>query len=253
VAGTVEAVGLGVTRFRPGDAVFGDLSEHGYGGFAEYVAGPESAFAAKPEGVSFEAAAAVPTAAVTAYQALQAGRELRPGDHVAVNGASGGVGTFAVQIAKALGAEVTGVCSTRNVELVRGLGADHVVDYTQDDFVAGRRYDRIVDAAAFRSILDYRHALDPDGVYVLVGGAPGRTYQAMLLGPILSRKGVRKMLFFIMQPNPDDLEAVRDLVAAGRVTPVLDRSYALDQVPDAIRYLEAGHARGKVTIRVAEA
>jgi NADPH:quinone reductase-like Zn-dependent oxidoreductase len=168
-----------------------------------------------------------------------------------INGASGGVGTFAVQIAKAFGADVTGVCSTRNVELVRSIGADHVIDYKREDCTrTGQRYDLIVDTACHRSILDYRRALETNGSYVLVGGAPARTYQAKLLGPLLSRKGGRKLSFFIMKPRSEDLDVIRELVDAGKIAPVLDTPYTLSDAPAAIRHVESGRGHGKVVIAV---
>ena len=251
VAGTVEAVGPGVTDLAPGDDVVGELSEYGYGGFAEQVRGPATAFVRKPEAVSFVEGAALPTAGITALQALRDGGGLKTGERVLVNGASGGVGTFAVQIAKVMGAHVTGVCSTRNLELVGSIGADEVVDYTRTDITeGGARFDLVIDVAAFRSFMDYRGILTPGGRYVLVGGAPARTYQIMLLGPLVSMVGDRTMKFFITQPTSDDLKTLLDWMADGRIRTVLDRTYPLAEVPEAIRYLETGRARGKVVIGV---
>jgi NADPH:quinone reductase-like Zn-dependent oxidoreductase len=250
VAGTVEAVGPGVTAFEPGDDVFGDVSGYGFGAFAEYVAAPTDAFVPLPAGAMYEQAAAVPVAGLAALQALRDDVGVGPGDRVLVNGASGGVGTFAVQIAKHFGAEVTGVCSTRNVDLVRSLGADRVVDYTRAD-VTGRdeRYDLVLDAAAFRSPLAYRPLLAPGGAYVLIGGSTARFFQTMLLGPWVRRHGIR-MAVHVSKPNRDDLAVLKGLVERGAVTPAIDRTYPLAEVPDAIRRLEARRVRGKVVISV---
>lgn len=251
IAGRVEAVGRQVTRFQPGDEVFGDLSDRGFGGFAEYVSASEEAFATRPASLTFEEAAAVPSAAVTALQGLRDTGKIQPGQRVLVNGASGGVGTFAVQIAKALGAKVTGVCSTRNVDMVRSIGADHVIDYRQEDFTrAGKQYDLILDAAAYRPLSDFRRALNQGGTYVLVGGAGSRFIQISLMGPWMSRRGNQTFGTFIKKAKHEDLEYLRGLIEDGRVTPVIDRRYTLSEVPEALRYMEAGHARGKVVITV---
>ena len=247
VAGLVEAIGSDVTHFSPGDEVFGDLSACGHGGFAEYVCAPEDALATKPSNLSFEEAAAVPLAAVTALQGLRDEGGIQAGQKVLIVGASGGVGTFAVQIAKAFGAEVTGVCSTSKVDLVRSIGADHVLDYTQEDFAEGR-YDLILDAGAHRSIFDCRRALEPDGTYVQVGGSTGRLFEAMLVGPLLSAIDGRTMGNMMTKPDRDDLLAICELVEAGEVTPAIDRRYPLAEVPEAIRYVEDGRARGKVVV-----
>jgi NADPH:quinone reductase-like Zn-dependent oxidoreductase len=249
VAGRVEAVGGDVTRFSPGDEVFGDLSARGHGAFAEYVCAREDAVATKPSTLTFEEAAAVPLAAVTALQGLRDEGEIGEGQNVLIVGASGGVGTFAVQIAKSFGAEVTGVCSTSKLDLVRSIGADHVVDYTQEDFAEGR-YDLILDAGAYRSIFDCRRALEPDGTYVQVGGSTGRLFEAMLLGPLLSAVDGRTMGNMMATPDRDDLLEISGLVEAGEVTPAIDRRYPLEEVPEAIRYLEDGRARGKVVVVV---
>ncbi|HKJ58638.1 MAG TPA: NAD(P)-dependent alcohol dehydrogenase [Halobacteriales archaeon] len=250
VAGRVEAIGSDVTHFSPGDEVFGDLSACGHGGFAEYVCAPEDALATKPSNLSFEEAAAVPLAAVTALQGLRDEGGIQAGQKVLIVGASGGVGTFAVQIAKAFGAEVTGVCSTSKVDLVRSIGADHVLDYTQEDFAEGR-YDLILDAGAHRSIFDCRRALEPDGTYVQVGGSTGRLFEAMLVGPLLSAIDGRTMGNMMAKPDRDDLLAICELVEAGEVTPAIDRRYPLAEVPEAIRYVEDGRARGTVVVTVA--
>ncbi|WP_437724873.1 NAD(P)-dependent alcohol dehydrogenase [Sorangium sp. So ce861] len=246
IAGRVEAVGKNVTRFRAGDEVFGDLSAHGWGGFAEYACTSEEALAPKPSSVSFEEAAAIPMAAVTALQALRDCAPVRAGQRVLVNGASGGVGTFAVQIAKALGAEVTGVCSTGNVDLVRSLGADHVVDYTRVDVTrSGHPYDVILDAAAYRSVSDYRRVLRDGGTYMFVGGTTGAFVRVALLGPW---SGSKMMKVHAARPNAADLIALTKLIEEGKVRPVIDRRYPLSGVPEAVRYLESLRARGKVVI-----
>jgi NADPH:quinone reductase-like Zn-dependent oxidoreductase len=254
VAGRVEAVGRHVTRFQCGDDVFGDISRSGFGAFAEYVSVPEAALVSKPTNLSFEEAAAVPAAGVTALQALRDTARMQRGQKVLINGASGGVGTFAVQIAKALGAVVTGVCSTRNVNLVRSLGADHVIDYTREDFTRnGERYDVIVAVNGYHSIWDYKRALSPAGVYATSGGSGAQMAEAMFLGPCLSLIGSKTMGNMLMKPRQADLVALKDLVEAGKIAPVVERRYALREVPDAIRYVEEGHARGKVVITVSAA
>jgi NADPH:quinone reductase-like Zn-dependent oxidoreductase len=251
VAGRIEAVGRSAKQFQPGDEVYGDLSACGHGGFAEYVAVPENAVALKPANLTFEEAAAVPLAAVTALQGLRDNGQIRPGQKVLINGASGGVGTFAVQIAKSFGAEVTAVCSTRNVDMARSLGADHVIDYTQTDFTkSGQQYDLIFAVSGYHPISAYHRALSPKGIYVMVGGSGAQLFQAMLLGPWLSRSTGKRMDVLSAQPSQKDLVFMKDLLEAGKVAPVIDRRYTLPEVPDAIRYLEAGHARGKVVITV---
>ena len=251
IAGRVEAVGRNVTQFRAGDEVFGDMSGCGFGGFAEYVAVPEHSLVAKPSNLTFEQAAAVPMAAVTALQALRNKGQIRPGQSVLINGASGGVGTFAVQIAKACGAEVTAVCSTSKLDLMRSIGADHVIDYTQDDFTEnGRQYDLILAANGYRSISDYERALAPRGTYVMSGGSTKHMFQAMLLGPLHSKSGGKKMGNLLAKANTEDLASVKGLIEAGNVVPVIDRCYPLSEVAEAIGYLEEGHARGKVVITV---
>jgi NADPH:quinone reductase-like Zn-dependent oxidoreductase len=251
-AGQVEAVGRDVTQFRPGDDVFGDLTEFGYGAFAELAAAPERAWAPKPAGMTYEEAATVPQAAILALQGLRGrGRRVQAGQRVLVNGASGNVGPFAVQIAKAFGAEVTGVCSTGKMDLVRELGADHVIDYTREDVSrGGRRYDWIVDVAGNHPILGWRRALSPGGTYVMVGGPTSRILAALVLGPVVSLAGSRTMgLMLWWKPfKKDDVAVLVDLIDAGAVAPVIDRRYALDEVADALRYLEEGRARGKIVI-----
>ena len=251
-AGTIEAVGKDVTRFRPGDEVFGGRT----GAFAEYVRVREDrALALKPANLTFEEAASVPVAAVTALQALRDKGRLQPGQKVLINGASGGVGTFAVQIAKSFDAEVTGVCSTRNVQMVQSLGADHVIDYTKEDFTQSeQRYDLIVDTVGNHSLLEYRRVLAPKGVFVIVGGQNDGNWIGPMAGPIkaslLSPFVSQRLEMILAELNPADLNVMRNLLRAGKVTPVIDRRYELSEIPAALRYLEEGHARGKVVIRV---
>jgi len=248
VAGQVEAVGVGVTEFEPGDEVFGDLSASGWGAYAEYVSAPVDALVRKPANITFDAAAAVPESAVVALQGLRDKGEIKSGDKVLVYGASGGIGTFAVQIAKSLGAEVTGVCSTRNVEMVRSLGADHVIDYTREDFVeSGLQYDLILATAGYRSLFDYKRALAPGGRYVATGGEMAQVFQPMLLGPWLSGEG-HKLTNLAMEPNKDDLKFVKDLIEAGKVQPVIDKRFPLAELPEALRYYGQGRSRGKVVV-----
>jgi NADPH:quinone reductase-like Zn-dependent oxidoreductase len=252
IAGRVEAVGRNVTQYKPGDEVFGDLSTCGFGAYAEYVCVPEQLLASKPANLTFEEAAAVPQAA--AYVALQALRdkgEIQAGQKVLIYGASGGIGTFAVQLAKAFGAEVTGVCSTRNVDLVRLIGADQVIDYTQEDFTKnGQRYDLIVATAGYRSIFDYKRALSPKGRYVATGGSLAQVFQAMLLGPWISLTRRNTMGNLLARPNQKDLVCMKELLEAGKVKPVIERRYTLREVAEALRYYEEGHTKGKVVIRV---
>jgi NADPH:quinone reductase-like Zn-dependent oxidoreductase len=254
VAGRVEAVGSNVKQFKPGDEVFGDLSDCGLGAFAEYVCARESALALKPANTTFEVAAAVPLGAVTALQGLRNNGHIQSGQKVLINGASGGVGTFAVQIAKSFGAEVTAVCSTSKLDMVRSIGADHVIDYTQEDFTKnGQRYDLIMSANGYHPISDYKRALSPNGVYVMSGGSStAALMQAMLLGPWISMTGTKKMGNMLGKPNQQDLVFMKELVEAGKVKPVIDKCYPLSEVPDALRYLEEGHAQGKVVITVAQ-
>jgi NADPH:quinone reductase-like Zn-dependent oxidoreductase len=252
VAGRVEAVGPAVTRFQVGDEVFGDVSGYGFGAFAEYVCAREEALVLKPAAVTFEQAATVPTSALAALQGLQNAGQLQPGQKVLINGAAGGVGSFAVQIAKVLEAEVTGVCSTRKVAMVRSLGADHVIDYTQTDFTqTGQRYDLILDVTAYRSVFTCQKALTPTGTYVLVGGSIAYLFLTMLfLGPWISKTSRRKVCVLSSTPNQKDLTVLKDLLESGKIAPVIDRCYSLSEVPDAIRYLEQRQAQGKVAIRV---
>ena len=250
LAGRVESVGRNVTQFQPGDEVFGDLSESGRGTFAEYVCANENALALKPANISYEEAAAVPMAAVVALQGLRTGK-IQPEQKVLIYGASGGVGTFAVQIAKSFGAEVTAVVRTRKLDLLRSIGADHVIDYTQEDFTQnGQSYDLIFAANGYRSLSDYKRALSLRGTYVMSGGDMAQMVQAMLLGSWMSRNGTQTMRNSAAKPNQKDLFFVKELLETGKVVPIIDRCYPLGEVADAIRYLEEGHARGKIVITV---
>ncbi len=248
IAGRVEAVGSNVTQFRPGDQVFGDI---GHGGFAEYVCAPENRLVRKPANLSFEQAAAVPMAALTAWQGLCDEGQIRPGQKVLIQGASGGVGTFAVQIAKAFGAHVTAVCSPKNVEQALTLGAERIIDYTREDFTQGEeRYDLILAANGYHPLAAYKRVLAPTGIYVMAGGTLSQALQAMLLGSRMSEQGGRKMCGVSARMDQKDLEAVRELIEAGRVKPVVERRYPLSETAEALRYLGAGHARGKIIIAV---
>jgi NADPH:quinone reductase-like Zn-dependent oxidoreductase len=249
VAGHVEAVGRNVTQFRPGDEVFGELSRCGFGAYAEFAAAPEKALALKPANLSFEEAATLPTAGCTALQGLRKGR-IQRAQRILINGASGGVGMFAVQIAKTFGTEVTAVCSTRNVDVVRSIGADHVIDYTTDDFATrGQRYDLILAANGDRSIWDYRRALTADGCYAMTGGSNRQLTEALLFGPLLSM-GRQQFGNVLVKPNQADLLALKELCETGAVRPVIDRRFPLSDVSSAVQYVEEGHARGKVVVTV---
>ena len=253
IAGQVEAVGDKVTQFRPGDEVFGEKFQTGLGGFAEYASVPENALALKPTHVSFEAAAVVPLAALTALQGLRNEGQIRAGQKVLVNGASGGVGHFAVQIAKALDTEVTGVSSTRNLDMVCSIGADHVINYTKEDFTRDEgQYDLIFDAVGNHSVSDLKRALSPNGICVIAGFTTlSFLFESMLLGPLTSMTGSRKIgRMDTVHTNKEDLLFLKDLLEDGKVIPVIDRSYPLSEVPEAIRYLEEEHARGKIVITV---
>lgn len=250
MAGHVEAVGKNVTHVQPRDEVFGWGR---FGALAEYERCGENTCVTKPAGLSFEQAAAIPMAGCTALQALRDKGQLQPGQRVLINGAAGGIGTFSVQIAKALGGDVTGVCSTRNVDLVRSLGADQVVDYTVDDFTRGKRYDLVIDLVGNRSLLSLRRALAPKGTLVLVGGGGGNWVGPLTLplkAVVLSRFVGQRMLLLLAKFRKDDLVFLTELIEAGKVTPVIDRTYPLSEAPEAIRYVEAGHARGKVVVTV---
>ena len=253
IAGCVEAVGKNVKQFQPGDAVFGDIFGLGSGSFAEYVSVPESALALKPSNVSYEEAAAVPLAAVTALQGLRDQGHIQPGQKVLINGASGGVGSFAVQIAKVFGTEVTAVCSTRNLEMARTLGADHVIDYTKEDFTQnGRQYDLILAVNGYQPLSAYKRALTPQGIYVFVGGTPAQIFQSLFLAPLMSKSDGRKMTSCMQKANQSDLLFIRDLLEDGKIRPVIDECYPLSNTADAFRYFEKGHTRGKVVITISE-
>ncbi len=251
ISGRIEAVGGNVKQFHPGDEVFGDISDSGWGGFAGYVCAHENALTYKPDNLSFEEAAASPFAAVTALQALRDTGQIQSGQKVLINGASGGVGTFAIQIAKSFATEVTGVCSTGNLDMVRSLGADHVIDYTHEDFTKnGQCYDLILAANGYHPISDYKRSLRLKGRYVMTGGSGAQMLQGMLLGPLISMTGRKKMGFMVAKPKQKDLIIIKGLLEKGKVVPVIDKYYPLSEVADAIRYLEKGHARGKVIINV---
>jgi NADPH:quinone reductase-like Zn-dependent oxidoreductase len=247
IAGRVEAVGATVKQFQPGAEVFGVAA----GAFAEYACAAENKLSLKPANLSFEAAAAVPLAAFTALQGLRDKGRIQPGQRVLIYGASGGVGTFAVQIAKSFGAEVTAVCRTRNLDMARSIGADHVIDYTKENLTRnGQRYDLIIAANGYQPILGYWRALSPSGICVVLGGSLAQIFQGMLLGPLLSRIGSKKIGNMLAHSNQKDLVFMGELLKAGKVVPVIDKCYPLNEVAEAIRYLIEEHARGKVVITV---
>ena len=254
VAGQIEAVGRNVKQFQPGDEIWGDLSfPHKFGAFAEYVCIPDNALRLKPASMTFEEAAAVPTAAVVALQNLRGKRSIQPGQKVLINGAGGSVGTFAVQLAKYFEAEVTAVDSTKKLDMLRSIGADHVIDYTQEDFTKnGQQYDLILDVVAHRSVFAYKRALSSDGICLLIGGSTAVIFQALLLGALVSRTGSKKVgISMLWDPNNiEDLTFLEELIDAGKVAPVIDRRYPLEQTAEAMRYLEEGHAQGKVVITI---
>ncbi len=252
VAGRVEAVGRNVKQFQPGDEVFGNLFSYGFGAFAEYVCAPEKALVLKPANMTFEEAATIPSRAILALQGLRGKRQIQPGQKVLINGAGGGVGPFAVQIAKYFGAEVTAVDSTKKLDMLRSIGADHVIDYTREDFTKnGQCYDLILDIAGYHSIFDYKRALSPKGIYAIVGGSRSTIFQALFLGPLISMTGSKKMGLMAWKPNKkEDLDFIIELIEAGKVVPVIDRCYPLSEVAEALRYFEEGHPRGKVVIIV---
>jgi NADPH:quinone reductase-like Zn-dependent oxidoreductase len=253
VAGRVEAVGRNVEQFQPGDEIWGDLSfPYGFGTFAEYVCVSESALALKPASMTFEEAATYPHSAIIPLQNLRDRGQIQPGHKVLINGAGGGMGTFAVQIAKHYGAEVTGVDGTSKLDMLRSIGADHVIDYTQEDYTkSGQRYDLILDVVAYRSVFDYKRALSPEGIFVIVGGSLATFLQVVLLGALISRIGSKKIGLNVWQPNnKEDLAFLGELFETGEVVPVIDRHYPLSEVPEALRYLEEGHALGKLVITV---
>ncbi|MCX6082214.1 MAG: NAD(P)-dependent alcohol dehydrogenase [Chloroflexi bacterium] len=248
IAGQVEAVGKNVQLFRPGDEVFGDI---GHGSFAEYATAAERCLALKPANLSFEAAAAVPVAALTALQGLRESGNIQPGQKVLINGAAGGVGTFALQIAKSFGAEVTAVCSARNLEQARSLGADHVIDYAKENFTqSGLRYDLIFAANGYHPLAAYKRALTPRGRYVMAGGKARQIFEAMLLGSWMSEKNGRTMGNVSAHISQKDMLTLTELLESGKVVPVIDKRYPLNDVAEALRYLGAGHARGKLVIAV---
>jgi len=247
MAGRIETVGKNVKQFQPGDEVFGMVK----GSFAEYTCAPESALALKPVNTSFDEAAAIPMAAITALQGLRDEGQIRVGQKVLINGASGGVGTFAVQIAKSFGAEVTAVCSTRNLEQARSIGADHVIDYTKEDFTKnGQQYDLVFAANGYHSLSAYKRALTPKGIYIMAGGTMAQIFQSMLMGSMMSETGGRKMSGVSAKRSQNDLVFIKELFEAGKVKSIIDRQYPLSEAAEALRYLGAGHARGKVVISV---
>lgn len=251
IAGQVEAVGINVKQFQPGDQVFGDLSGCGWGGFAEYVSVPEHVLVRKPANLSFVEAASVPMAAVTALQGLRDKGKVQSGQKVLIHGASGGVGTFAVQIAKSFGAEVTAVCSTRNIPIVRSIGADHAIDYTKEDFTQKmQRYDLVLGVNGYQPILAYKRALRPNGVFVHVGGSGAQLSQSIIFGPFISMTSKKTIGSMLQRPNEKDLVFIAELLEAGKIKPVIDQCYPLKDVSKAFRYFEKGHAQGKVVITI---
>ncbi|WP_121661621.1 NAD(P)-dependent alcohol dehydrogenase [Metabacillus litoralis] len=249
IAGCVEAVGSKVTQFKPGDEVFGDLSSSGWGAFAEYVSAPESSLERKPVNMSFEEAAAVPMAAVTALQGLRDKGKINSGQKVLIYGASGGVGTFAVQIAKAFGAEVTGVCSTRNIDILRTIGADYIIDYKIEGIDKYREYfDLIIGVNGHQPLSVYKRALKRHGIFVHVGGAESQLYQTVLQGGWISFTEKKKMNVFLQRANQKDLIFIKDLIESGKVKAVIDQQFELSEVPQALTYFAEGHAQGKVII-----
>jgi len=250
IAGRVDAVGANVKQFQPGDEVFGISN---FDAFSEYACVPEKDFVRKPTTITFEEAAAIPYAGITALQGIRDHGQVQSGQKVLINGASGGVGSFAVQIAKSFGAEVTGVCSTSKLDFVRSIGADHVIDYTREDFVeSGQRFDLILAIAGNRSIFEYRRALSPGGIYYCAGGSLAQFFQATLLGPLISMTGSQKLGSYIANPNPKDYGFLIELYEAGKVVPVIDKRYPLSEVPEALRYYGSGNAKGKIVISVVQ-
>lgn len=253
LAGRVEAVGRSAQHFQPGDEVWGDLSfPYGFGSFAEYVSVSENALALKPSSMTFEEAATYPHSSIVCLQSLRDSGRIQPGHKVLINGAGGGMGTFGVQIAKYYGAEVTGVDSARKLDLLRSIGADHVIDYAREDYTKnGQRYDLIMDVVAHRSVFAYSRALSPEGVYVIVGGSLGTFLQVMIVGALISRIGSKKLGVNKWEPNDkEDLAFLTQLYETGKVVPIIDRRYPLNEVPEALRYLEGGQALGKTVINV---
>ena len=252
IAGRVESVGSNVKQLQPGDDVFGDISQESWGGFAEYLCARENVLAIKPDSMTFEEAAALPQAGLLALQALRYKGEIRKGQKVLINGAGGGSGTFAVQIAKYFGAEVTGVDSTEKLDLLRSIGADRVIDYTQEDFTEnGQRYDLILDVVTYRSIFDYKRSLSPKGIYVMLGGGSwARIFQTLFLGPLISMTGSKKMGILMHKPNIKDLNFMIELFEAGKVKSIIDKRYPFSETVEAFRYFGEGHFKGKVVITV---
>lgn len=251
VAGRIEAVGEKVKKFKVGDEVFGDLSGSGWGAYAEYAVAPENALSLKPSKLSFEEAAAVPMSAVTALQAIRDKGNIQKGQKVLINGGSGGVGTFAIQIAKSFDTHVTAVVSTGNVEVARSLGADHVIDYKQENFTEGNeRFDLIIGVNGQHPITAYKRTLNDGGRFIHVGGSPKQLSQVMMMGPFLSMTGNKKLSSFLQRANENDLDTMRKLIDEGKVKPVIDRVYKLDEIQEAFKYFEQGHAKGKVIITV---
>ena len=252
IAGRVERAGKNITKFQPGDEVFGEIPGY-HGGFAEYACAPERTLAHKPAGLTFEQAAAIPQAGTVALQGIRVKGQVKPGQKVLINGAGGGAGTFAVQLAKLHGAEVTAVDNTGKLEFLRSLGADHVIDYTRQDFTkTGKQYDLILDVIAHRSVFAYRRALKPNGTYFFVGGSVATLFQILLLGPWIKKSTGRNIRLLTVSQNNKDLIAITELCEAGKVVPVIDRQYPFTQVQDAFRYVTEGHAKGKVVITLAE-
>ena len=250
IAGIVEAIGEGVTQYKPGDEVFGDVSDFGFGTYAEYICAPEKSLVHKSPNVSFENAAAATQSGVVALQGLQQAN-IQSGQDIMIYGASGGIGTFAVQIAKALGAHVTGVCSTRNIDLVKSTGSDSVIDYTKEDFLtSGKQYDVILSTAGFRSIHDYKKALKPKGRYVTTGGDMRQIFQPMYIGPFISSKKGKHLSGLIAKSNQDDLKFMMKLIETGKVKPIIDKTFTLDQAIEAMQYYDMGKAQGKVIIEI---
>ena len=252
IAGRVEAVGKNVTRFKPGDEVFGDILAR-LGGFAEYVCAREKSLAMKPAGMTFEQVAAIPQAGVIALQGIRDKAQLKPGQKVLINGAGGGGGTFAVQLARLQGAEVTGVDNTGKLDFMRSLGADHVIDHTREDFTKnGKQYDFILDLVAYRSAFAYRRALRANGSYYAVGGSVATFLQILLVGPLIRRATGKNIRVLVVRPNLDDMLHITELYEARKIVPVIDRRYPLSEVPEALRYLGEGRAKGKVIITIAQ-
>ena len=248
IAGRVEIVGENVTRFKPGDEVFGLLVDYG-GGFAEFVCMTEKALALKPAGMTFEIAASIPQGGLIAVQGIREKGDVKPGQHVLINGAGGAAGTFAIQLAKLLGAEVTGVDNAEKLDLMRSLGADHVIDYTKEDFTGtGQKYDLILDLVAYRSAFDYARALRAGGRCFVVGGSLATFLQILVVGPWIRRTADKSISVLVLQPNANDLVFMADLIQKGDITPAIDRTYPLRDVPEALRYLGEGHAKGKLVI-----